>query len=67
MAGRRKYASYQDLIEVKDDIKDIKENHLPHLNEVIMKLGLKVAFNTKLLWVIMGGLITAYLIERIFR
>jgi len=35
-----------DLDELKDDMKDIKENHLPHLKRQMLKLDIKV-------WVIM--------------
>lgn len=33
--SKRLYAKQEDLVELKVDVKDIKENHLPHLRTAI--------------------------------
>lgn len=56
MANRQKYARVEDLQEVKQDIKDIKENHLPHLACEIAKLRGNMKILIPLVCAIVGGI-----------
>lgn len=56
MPNRQKYARVEDLQEVKQDVKDIKENHLPHLACDIAKLRGNMKILIPLVVAILSGI-----------